>query len=193
MPRSWRACWRGRRQNQIGGSRVGIQESRLASNDFKKAAERVRERWALGESKPVNAILSRRCGGYITAFQGIPPHTRIYTHSESHIAGHSSGCRDWRVWREPSRRSGLRISEWLHAGSGSGLGDGRQPRSPLGSIRTGGHRVPISIERVRRALGRCYRSHARRTHAPYPPSPRTRRRCHSTPRATVAVRSAARS
>jgi hypothetical protein len=188
MPRSWRACWRGRRQNQIGGSRVGIQESRLASNDFKKAAERVRERWALGESKPVNAFFR---GAAVAILQHFKEYhrTHAYTHTQSRtLLDTAPGVGTGACGGSPAGEADCE-SEWLHAGSGWG----RQPRSPLGSIRTGGHRVPISIERVRRALGRCYRSHARRTHAPYPPSPRTRRRCHSTPRATVAVRSAARS
>ena len=42
---------------------MAIQESRLTSNDFKKAAERLRERWALRggiKAKPY-LILSRRC------------------------------------------------------------------------------------------------------------------------------------
>lgn len=46
---------------------MGIQESRLASNDFKKAAERVRERWRAGgiRSKPVNHSFA--------ALRGAPP------------------------------------------------------------------------------------------------------------------------
>ena len=174
---------------------MGIQESRLASNDFKKAAERVRERWALGESKPVNAFFR---GAAVAILQHFKEYhrTHAYTHTQSRTlldtapgvgtgacGGSPAGEADCEFRNGYMR---VRVRGW-------GTGLGRQPRSPLGSIRTGGHRVPISIERVRRALGRCYRSHARRTHAPYPPSPRTRRRCHSTPRATVAVRSAARS
>jgi hypothetical protein len=49
---------------------VGIQESRLASNDFKKAAERVRERWALRggiKAKPYTLYHS------FAALRGAPP------------------------------------------------------------------------------------------------------------------------
>jgi hypothetical protein len=61
---------------------VGIQESRLASNDFKKAAERVRERWALGESKPVNAFFR---GAAVAILQHFKEYhrTHAYTHTQS--------------------------------------------------------------------------------------------------------------
>ena len=61
---------------------MGIQESRLASNDFKKAAERVRERWALGESKPVNAFFR---GAAVAILQHFKEYhrTHAYTHTQS--------------------------------------------------------------------------------------------------------------
>ena len=109
---------------------MGIQESRLASNDFKKAAERVRERWALGESKPVGSMHSFAALRWL--YYSISRNTTAHTHIHTLRVAHCwTQLRVSGLARVAGAQPEKRIANFGMVTCGFGFGVGGREAAPL--------------------------------------------------------------